>query len=207
MVRLKNNIYGGDNYFGSGSHVEDCMIGKKSYVGSKCSILHTIIGNYCSIASGVKIVYGNHPTSKFVSTHPAFYSTQTLVGESYVKDTLFEEFDYIDDADHYMVRIGNDVWIGAEALIMGGVSIGDGAIIASGAVVTKDVPAFSIVGGVPASVIKMRFTDEEIHFLKELKWWTKDETWIKKYSNYFSDIMCLMNVTNQEGFEDDKTGE
>lgn len=84
--------------------------------------------------------------------------------------------------------IGNDVWIGANAIILQGVTIGDGAIIAAGAVVTKDVPPYAIVGGVPAKVIKYRFSDEVILKLLQIKWWDKPEEWIIQKLEKFTDV-------------------
>ena len=90
--------------------------------------------------------------------------------------------------------IGNDVWIGHSAKILEGVTIGDGAIIATGAVVAEDVSPYSIVGGVPAKKIKNRFSDEDIEFLMNLKWWEKDLDWIKKYAAYFESIDKIKQI-------------
>ena len=80
------------------------------------------------------------------------------------------------------------MWIGSDARIMGGVQIGDGAIVAAGAIVTKDVPPYAIVGGVPACVIKYRFDTIKVEKLLNIQWWKKDEEWIVKHSEYFEDI-------------------
>lgn len=122
------------------------------------------IGKFCSIACGAKFLFAsaNH-TQTSVSTYPF--------------PIFFEEWDLdIGDVtsawDHKGdIVIGNDVWIGYEAVVMAGVTIGDGAIIGARAVVTKDVPPYTIVGGVPAREIRRRFSDDVIARLLELKWW------------------------------------
>lgn len=122
------------------------------------------IGKFCSIACGAKFLFAsaNH-TQASVSTYPF--------------PIFFEEWDLdIGDVtsawDHKGdIVIGNDVWIGYEAVVMAGVTIGDGAIIGARAVVTKDVPPYTIVGGVPARDIRRRFSDDVIARLLELKWW------------------------------------
>ena len=78
------------------------------------------------------------------------------------------------------IKIGNDVWVGARAIILDGVTIGDGAIVGAGAVVAKDVPAYAVVGGVPAKVLRYRFEQAEIDLLEQLKWWNKDIDWLRK---------------------------
>jgi len=122
-----------------------------------------IIGNFCAIAKGVKFIMNgaNHKMSGF-STFP-FY----IFGNGWEKAAPHtDELPYKGDT-----VIGNDVWIGYEALIMPGVKIGNGAIISSRSVVTADVPAYAIVGGNPAKVIKKRFPDETIVTLEKLAWW------------------------------------
>lgn len=123
-----------------------------------------IIGKFCSIACGAKFLFNcaNH-TMKSLSTYtfPLFYEDWDLE-KSYVATAWDNKGDIV---------IGNDVWIGYEAVIMAGVHIGNGAIIAARAVVTKDVPPYTIVGGVPARLIRKRFDEEVIRKLETLKWW------------------------------------
>ena len=131
-----------------------------------------VIGKFCSIACGAKFIFtsANH-SLKSLSTYPF--------------PIFFEEWDLdvtnITDAwdNKGNIIIGNDVWIGYEAVILSGVTIGDGAIIGTHAVVTKDVPPYTIVGGVPAKPIRKRFNDKTIARLLELKWWDWPEERIK----------------------------
>ncbi|MGN1275552.1 MAG: CatB-related O-acetyltransferase, partial [Floccifex sp.] len=81
--------------------------------------------------------------------------------------------------------IGNDVWIGNNVTILAGVSVGDGAVLAAGAVVTKDVPPYAIVGGVPAKILRFRFDDGTIKELQKLEWWNKNPDWIKEHKDQF----------------------
>lgn len=123
-----------------------------------------IIGKFCSIACGAKFLFNcaNH-TLKSLSTYtfPLFYKEWELE-----KSNITTAWDNKGD-----IVIGNDVWIGYKAVIMAGVHIGDGAIIAARAVVTKDVPPYTIVGGTPAKEIRKRFDAEVIEQLLILKWW------------------------------------
>ena len=123
-----------------------------------------IIGKFCSIACGTKFLFNcaNH-TLKSLSTYtfPLFYEEWELE-----KSNITTAWDNKGD-----IVIGNDVWIGYDAVIMAGVTIGDGAIIGTRAVVTKDVEPYSIVGGVPAKEIRKRFAPEVIKRLLELQWW------------------------------------
>lgn len=132
-----------------------------------------IIGKYCSIACGAKFMFtsGNHKKSS-LSTYPfpVFFEEWDLEGAN-VTEAWDNEGDII---------IGNDVWIGYEAVIMQGVHIGDGAIIATRAVVTKDVAPYTIVGGVPAKEIKKRFSEKTIKSLLALQWWNWEEDKVKK---------------------------
>ena len=138
-----------------------------------------IIGKFCSIACGVKFLFNcaNH-TLKSLSTYtfPLFYEDWELD-----KVNVASAWDNKGD-----IVIGNDVWIGYEALIMAGVHIGNGAIIGSRAVVTKDVPPYTIVGGVPAKPIRKRFTDDTIQKMEALKWWDWSYEKIKQCLPYLT---------------------
>ena len=79
-----------------------------------------------------------------------------------------------------VVNIGNDCWIGENVFLVGGINIGDGAVILAGAVVTADVPAYAIVGGIPAKIIKYRYDENTIQLLQKFKWWNKDISWLKE---------------------------
>lgn len=131
------------------------------------------IGKFCSIACGAKFMFtsGNHALGSLSTyTFPIFYEEWGLSPKN-----IREAWDNKGD-----ITVGNDVWIGYEAVIMSGVTIGDGAIIGTRAVVTKDVPPYTIVGGVPAKFIRKRFCDETIEKLRLLRWWDRDEKWIRE---------------------------
>lgn len=162
-------------------------IGFGTYMGDHCEI-SAYIGRYCSIGRNVRTVQGFHPTQDWVCTHPAFYSTEKQAGFSYVTHQKYDEVRYADKKNKLAVKIGNDVWIGDNVNILAGVNIGDGAIIATGAVVTKDVDPYSIVGGVPAKVIRYRFPKDTIKKLLDTQWWNQSELWIKDHIDSFDHI-------------------
>jgi acetyltransferase-like isoleucine patch superfamily enzyme len=173
-------------YIGDFVEILNSEIGDFSYVSANSRIRDAKIGKFCSIGSGVKIVLGKHPTN-FVSTHPAFYSN----------NKPFLTFSNGMHYDEYSgVIIGNDVWIAEDAIITGGVKIGDGAIIAARAVVTKDVEPYSIVGGVPAKHIKFRFEENIRENLMKNKWWNNDITYLRKNHLLFLDIKSFFNIND-----------
>lgn len=180
-----SSIFGGCNRVGRNSRFSG-SIGYASYIGENCTV-NAQIGKYCSIASNVNTVRGSHPTKDWVSTHPAFFSLNKQCGMTYSYEQRFAEF-------KSPIVIGNDVWIGDSALIMDGVCVGDGAVVAAGAVVTADVPPYAIVGGVPARIIRYRFSEEEIARLLEIEWWNKPEQWIKDNIQSFSDVRDFINL-------------
>jgi acetyltransferase-like isoleucine patch superfamily enzyme len=186
MVEIQRCKFGRYNTIYKYSRLRNMAIGDYSYIARNCQIYNTQIGKFTCIGPNVVTGMGAHPSSHFVSSHPLFYST---LGQSsglvIVEKNLFDEFPE--------TTIGNDVWIGNNAIIKYGIKIGDGAIIGSGAVVTKDVAPYSIVGGVPAKVIKYRFTPDQISFLLDFKWWDKDLEWLKANKQLFQDIDQFSN--------------
>lgn len=190
----RDSYFEGYNCIGSNSLFHG-TIGYGSYIG-KDSELDATIGRYCCISNRVYTVSGTHPTKDFVSIHPSFYSTKKQSGFSYVTKDTFEETRQNPIDCRTSVYIGNDVWIGCNVTILGGIKIGDGAIIAAGAVVTSDVEPYSIVGGVPAKPIKKRFTDEQIEFLIDYKWWDKSPTWLAENYSLLQNIENLMRDKN-----------
>ena len=191
----KNTFFEGGNVINKGSYFKGRM-GYGTYLGPNCSI-EGEIGRFCSIAANVKTVNGFHPTKNFVSTHPAFFSTHKQAGFSYTDMKLFQEIRYA-DTQYHAVTIGNDVWIGESVIILAGVHIGDGAVIAAGAVVSKDVTPYAIVGGVPATLIRMRFEEEVVNRLLKIKWWDKPLSWIEKNCNLYSDVEVFLKVVEDE---------
>ena len=144
---VKSNVYFNDNI-----RFIDSIIDEYSYVGPFSIINTASIGRYCSIGPGVIIGTGKHPIDK-LSTSPHIYEF------SGSKSSFLR------------VEIGHDVWIGANAIIFGGVKIGQGAIIGAGSVVTKNVMPYEVVCGVPARYLKMRFSDDKISQIIKSEWW------------------------------------
>jgi acetyltransferase-like isoleucine patch superfamily enzyme len=154
-------------------------IGAYSYIQANGRIFNCEIGRFCSIAANVTIAPGMHDMSR-VTTHPSFYLFMNSLPKIYVKHDIFPVFKN--------VKIGHDVWIGERAIILDGVSIGNGAVIAAGAVVTKDVEPYSVVGGVPARCIKYRFASDIIEILQESEWWNFSDDWFERHSELMSSI-------------------
>jgi acetyltransferase-like isoleucine patch superfamily enzyme len=134
-------------------------IGDHSYVNDGTRIGIARIGRFCSIAYHCSIGLHEHPLD-LVSTSPRLYGTENLLGQPAAHMDLTQP-----------TIIGHDVWIGSNAVLMQGIEIGTGAVVAAGAVVTKDVPPYSIVAGVPARVQRMRFEPEVVQGLLESRWW------------------------------------
>ena len=167
------------------TQINDSSVGTCSYIGWDCVLNNAEVGSFVSIGPKSEVIYGTHPTD-LMSTCPVFYSPKKQCGISFTDKTLFREFKHTSSSKKSVV-IGNDVWIGYGARILEGITVNDGAIISANAMVTKDVEPFAIVGGVPAKIIKYRFSDEEIGLLEQFRWWQKDLEWIQKHSSSFLD--------------------
>ena len=162
-----NIISGKQSYYSGyyhGHSFDDCA---RYLFPDRNDVDKLIIGSYCSIGSGASFIMAGNQGHKYdwISSFPFFYMSEF--------DVFSKSQDGFQKAGDTVV--GNDVWIGSEAMIMPGVQIGDGAVIGSRALVTKDVEPYSIVGGNPAKLIKKRFSDDDIQKLQEMKWWEWDE--------------------------------
>ena len=190
-VISKSCSFMGNNYVGKKTLVSDSKVGRFTYIANNSYIKNCQIGSFCSIGSNVKTFVGLHPSSNWVSTSPIFYNNNNPFAETFVKKKSFEQHKYIAES-MFVVDIGNDVWIGDDVTIFDGVKIGNGAIIGAKSLVTRDVPAFTIVGGITAKPIRKRFSVEDIKYLQSIKWWNWDISKIKKYSSKFSSVSNLI---------------
>ncbi|AMR33978.1 hypothetical protein A0256_22280 [Mucilaginibacter sp. PAMC 26640] len=177
---VNNCAFGSYNWIGEHCVLINSEMGDFSYTNSYTYIMHTKMGKYCSVGPNVKIAPGMHPSSVFVSTHPTTFNNQGNFVRNFANKAVFKNYKE--------VSIGNDVWIGANAIIIDGVTIADGAIIAANSVVVKNVGPYEIVGGNPAKVIKKRFNDDQVDYLLQFKWWEKDPDWIAQHISRFWDI-------------------
>ncbi|WP_288785258.1 CatB-related O-acetyltransferase [Bacteroides acidifaciens] len=173
------------------TNIKDSEIGNYTYIQDYCKLERCKIGSFCSIGDSVKVLSATHPTRDFVSTSPVFFSTAGQCGESFVDENLFDEYRRIQG---FGVVVGNDVWIGSNSILLGGITVGNGAIIAAGSVVNKNVPPYAIVGGVPAKVIRFRFSDAQISELLKRPWWEKSEEWLKQHACDFKHINDYLKI-------------
>lgn len=183
-------------------YVKFCgRLGYGSYIGPYSKI-SAHIGRFTSIASFVCTVAGRHAyQAPFATTCPMFFSlnpNHSQSGSTFATEQMFEELKFAVPEKQLDVEIGNDVWIGERAMLIGGVHIADGAIVLAGAVVTKDVPPYAIVGGVPAKIIRYRYDKETISFLLQTQWWNNTEEWFKENWKLLTDIDKLKAYYNNK---------
>jgi acetyltransferase-like isoleucine patch superfamily enzyme len=164
--------------------VYNSSINRYSYLSVNSRVSFTEIGSFCSIGPNFLCGWGVHSVNG-ISTSPTFYSSKSYNGFSLALNDKIDE--------RKPIVIGNDVFIGSNVTILDGVKVGDGAIIATGAVVVKDVPPFAVVGGIPAKLIRYRFTQEQINKLLTIKWWNWSHEDLHKVEKHFFDIDGFLN--------------
>ncbi len=185
----KRCSFGRPSVVHGGAEVICSNIGRFTYISRGASVRHASIGSFCSIAPGAIIGGYVHPTKDWASTSPVFFSPIAQAGESFVSKSQFEEIP--------STTVGNDVWVGYRAIILPGRKVGDGAIIGAGATITKDVPDYAIVAGVPGRVMRLRFSSEEITWLKQARWWDRDESWLREHASAFASIANLRQASSK----------
>lgn len=177
----------------SGSLFVNSDMGKYSFCGYYCEIQNTSIGSFCSISSHVIIGGTQHPMS-WVSTSPVFYNN---------RDSIKKKFSKFNRDAPKRTTVGHDVWIGRNAILKQGITIGHGAVIGMGAIVTKDVEPYSIVGGNPAKHIKYRFSEELRSQLLASEWWDLDESKLKQASSSIREPREFLQYLSSIGSSND----
>lgn len=172
-----------------GAKLKNVQVGKYSRVGENCQITNAVIKNFTAIAKDSIIGLGQHPTN-YLTSHSIFYKK----GNWGWHDDWIAPIDFIENK---RITIGNDVWIGRRCMVMDGVTIGNGAIVAAGAIVTKDVPPYAVVGGVPAKVIKFKFPEEIINRLETIQWWNLSDEEITRVIDLFHTSNITLEVINK----------
>jgi phosphonate metabolism protein (transferase hexapeptide repeat family) len=163
-VRLREADIGRRCEILANTRVEYASLGDYSYLGENCEVADAAIGKFTAIANAVRIGAPNHPMVR-PSQHRFTYCPE------YYEASATRDRDFFADRRAAKVTIGNDCWIGHGAIILPSVTVGDGAVIAAGAVVSRNVPAYAVVGGVPARPIRMRFSDAVAERLRRIAWW------------------------------------
>ncbi|WP_277755906.1 CatB-related O-acetyltransferase [Paenibacillus luteus] len=186
--------------------INGVFVGKYSYgVEKYCYPVPHIesVGAFCSVNYTAMIGLHNHPTEQ-ITTHPfIYYPYSHLGGNELIPNDLFTNKDIEllrqdEVTKNDKVVLGNDVWIAAGTIILPGIKIGNGAIIAAGAVVTKDVPDYAVVAGVPAKIIKFRFNEKEIQILNKVKWWDWEDDKIVEMARYLKDVSLFFEYFSDE---------
>lgn len=168
--------------------IRGSSVGRGTYIAWGGVLNNASIGRFCSVGPFAEIIYGSHPTSEFVSTHPAFYSTQLQAGFSFCTlENKYTEFKYAKNS-HFSVVVQNDVWIGHGTRIMEGVTIGNGAIVGANSLVIKDLEPYSINVGSPTRCIGHRFDKDVRDKLLALEWWNLEFDVIGKNWMIFDDV-------------------
>lgn len=163
-ANVRDAVLGRYTEIGARTVFAEATLGDYSYVVNDSNIIYTTIGKFCSIAAHTRINPGNHPMQRASQAHFTYRAS------AYFEDAE-DEAAFFDWRRSTPVTIGHDVWIGHGAIVLAGRSIGTGAVVAGGAVVTKDVPDYTIVAGNPARIIRRRFPEEIGERLKALAWW------------------------------------
>lgn len=168
----------------SGTSFVSSRMGRYSFCGYDCDISHCDIGSFTSIASGVVVGGARHPM-EWASMSPVFYKGRDSVTRKFAEHPLPQPA---------AVVIGHDVWIGRSAIILPGVTVGNGAVVGAGAVVTRDVPPYAIAVGSPAKVVRYRFDAELIARLEYVRWWDCSDERLAMLGGDVTDVEAFLQA-------------
>jgi phosphonate metabolism protein (transferase hexapeptide repeat family) len=163
-AHVRQSTLGAWTSVGARTSIAETVMGDYSYVVNDSSIIYSEIGRFCSIAAHTRINPGNHPLDRVALHHFTYRSLSYELGPE-------DDAAFFDWRRSHKVTLGHDVWMGHGAIVLPGVTIGTGAAVGAGAVVSKDVPPFAVVAGVPAKVIRYRFDGDMRDALMRIAWW------------------------------------
>lgn len=186
--RIVDSSIGAWTDLGAHTSLVESTFGDYSYTAGDVSIVYADVGKFCSIASHVRINPGNHPMWRVTQAHFTYRRSQYGFGE--------DDAEFFEWRRNHRCTIGHDVWIGHGAIVMPGVKVGTGAVIGSGAVVTKEVEPYTIVVGVPARPLRMRFPLEVAETLLASQWWEWDRATLEAR---FDDLLDLDRFLQMQG--------
>jgi phosphonate metabolism protein (transferase hexapeptide repeat family) len=179
-ARVRDSKLGRWTEVGERTRVAESAMGDYSYVVNDSDIAYAEIGKFCSVASHVRINPGNHPLDRVALNHFTYRSSAYGLGE--------DDRDVFDWRRSKRVTLGHDVWIGHGAIVLPGVSLGTGSAVGAGSVVTKDVPAFAVVVGNPARILRFRFPPEIQAALLCVAWWDWSHERLREHLRDFREL-------------------
>ncbi len=186
-ARVDKTTLGRYTEVGANVRLQEVHLDDYSYVVDRSDVIYTDIGKFVNIASDVRINPGNHPM-EWVSQHHFLYRIKQYgLGEE-------DNQPFFNWRRLQRVTIGHDVWIGHKAIVLPGVTVGNGAVVAAGAVASRDVKPYSVVGGVPAKPLRSRFPEPIWRCLEEIQWWNWDHETIKERLDDFYDIRRFLDL-------------
>jgi acetyltransferase-like isoleucine patch superfamily enzyme len=180
-----NNTFEPNCRLGGPVYIAGSSFGAFSYVEVGCRISLADVGRFCSIGPWSVIGLAEHPYN-FVSTHPIFYRSLPHLGYDFFTENQHQEL--------ARTALGHDVWVGHGAIIKGGVNIGHGAIVGAGAIVTRDVPAYAVVAGIPAKVLRYRFEEGIVDELLASCWWDRDPDWLRHHAHEMKNVEAFLKL-------------